>query len=306
LSNETIHPKAMQAWLAVAMFAPLAHYSGGSWPVLAVLSLFAVGLMGFLPDNPGTFRKNKVLCLLELGWLLILAGHYLSLSAAYWPGVKSRLVVPAVLLLLAAYSCKGRPARTAGVLYWILILLLVPFALAAVKDANPDWIVPEKLWCSGWVVPVLLLPAAAAWLSEECRKCNTGWISYFFAIGIWCATSAVLSPKIAPVLDTPFRELSRSLTLGAGSRFESLASVMITLGWFALASLFVKLSCNLLKALGVKETFRPWAAAVPAIVLSWMNVQLNPLFSAVLTLVLWVLIPMLHCKKISKKSEKSA
>ena len=306
MSYETIHPKTMRAWLTVAMFAPLAHYSGGAWPVLVVLSLLAVGLMGLLPENTGVIRNSKILCVLELGWILVLAGHYLSLSAVYWPGEKSELAVPAALLLLGAYSCKGRPARTAGVLYWVLILMLVPFALAAVRDAKVEWIIPKELKCSAWIVPVLLLPALGTWLTVPEKQCNTGWVSWFFGIGLWCATSAVLSPKVASDLEAPFRDLSRSLTLGAGSRFESLASVMITLGWFALASLFLKLATELIKNLGVKENIAPWVCAVPPIALSWLKVQQNPLFSAFMTLVLWILVPMLYCKKISKKSEKSA
>lgn len=288
------------------MFAPLAHFSGGSWPALAVLSVLSIGLTGLLPKDPGAFQRSKLLSILELVWLEFLAGYYLSLSASYWPGEKSERIVPAVLLLLGAYSCKGRPARTAGVLFWLLLVMLAPFSLAAVKDAQPEWLLSEQLQCSAWVVPVLLLPAAAAWLSGEERKDHTLWLPYLVGVATWMATSAVLSPKTASTLDTPFRELSRSLTLGAGSRFESLAGVMITLSWFALASLFLKLASQILKSLHVKESLAPWIAAAPAIATSWLNVQLNPLFSAGMTLILWVLVPMLHCKKISKKSEKSA
>ena len=304
--TDAIHHRSIQAWLAVAMFAPLAHYSGGSWPALLVMVLLSVGLIGLLPEDPVSFQRSRLLCFIELVWLYILASHYLSLSASYWPGEKSQWAVPTVLLLLGAYSCKGRPARTAGVLFWLLILMLIPFALAVVKDAEAKWLLPQQLQCSGWAMPALLLPAAAAWLPATGKKCNFGWISYFFAIGVWMATSTVLSPNVAQALETPFRDLSRSLTLGAGSRFESLAGVMITLGWFALASLLLKLSTLILEALGLKENLAPWAAVAPVIVLCWLNVQPDPLFSAIMTLVLWVFVPMLHCKKISKKSEKSA
>jgi len=296
----------MQAWLAAAMFAPLAHYSGGAWPILLVLSMLSLGLTGLLPEDPGTIRTSKALCLLEFVWILILGGHYLSLSAAYWPGERSELVVPAVLLLLGAYGCTGRPDRTAGVLFWMLLLLLIPFGLAAVRDAQVNWILSEKLQCSAWVVPVLLLPAAASWCVEESRKKSMGWIPYLLGLGTWCATSAVLSPNIAMALDLPFRDLSRSLDLGAGSRFESLASVLITLGWFALAAMLIKLSVLLLKELGIREKMLPWFAVAPMIVLSWLNVQPNPLFSAGMTLVLWVFVPILHSRKNAKKSEKSA
>ena len=296
----------MQAWLTAAMFAPLAHYSGGSWPVLLVLSLLSLGLTGLLPEDPGEIRTSKALCLLELIWILILGGHYLSLSAAYWPGERSELVVPAVLLVLGGYSCTGRPDRTAGVLFWMLLLLLIPFGLAAVRDARSAWILPEKLQCSAWVVPILLLPAAACWCVGKDRNKSMTWKPYLLGLGTWCATSAVLSPNIAMALELPFRDLSRSLDLGAGSRFESLASVLITLGWYALAALLVKLSVLLLKELGVRKKLSPWLAVTPMIGLSWLNVQPNPLFSAGMTLVLWVFVPLLHSRKNSKKSEKRA
>ena len=303
---ETIHPRSMQAWLSVAMFAPLAHYSGGSWPALLALSLLSLGLTGLLPENTGMIRMSKLLCFLELIWVLLLAGHYLSLSAAYWPGEKSELVIPAVLLLLSAYGCAGRPDRTAGVLLWALILLLIPFGLAAVKDAEPRWLLPEKIQCSAWVVPILLLPAIASRCVENTGKKALGWTGCLLGICTWCATSAVLSPNIASGLELPFRDLSRSLDLGTGSRFESLASVILTLGWFALVSLFLKIAVFLLKELGLGEKASKWIPLVPILLLSWGSVQPNPLFSAGMTLVLWVLVPILHSKKISKKSEKSA
>lgn len=304
MSREEVHPKSVQAWLAVAMFAPLAHYSEGSWPLLLVLSLAAAGITGLFPN--GIRCDHKILNLLEVVWILILSGQYMALSSAYWPGEKSDLVIPGVLLLLAAFAVSGRPDRTGAVLLWLLILLLIPFGLAAGKDGELKWVLPEKLQCSAWVVPVLLLPSAVRWCMAEGKVERINWIIYLPGLCTWCATAVVLSPKFAAEQKLPFRELSRSLTIGAGSRFESLASVAITLGWFALAALFLKLASGCLEKLGVKKKAAPWVAVIPAIVLSWMKVQINPLIAAGITLILWVIAPILHCRKNSKKSEKSA
>lgn len=306
MSTDPVNHRSLRAWLAVAMFAPLAHYSGGSWPVLLVLSLGSIGVLGLLPRNLEAMRPGKLLCAVEFVWLTVLAGHYLSYSAVYWPGEKSGLAVPAVTLLLGAYGCKRRPERVAAVLCGLLLLMLIPFGLAVLKDAQAEWLLPQELSCSAWVVPVLLLPAAAAKISEGSEKALVGVLPYVLGVLVWIGVGAVLSPQVASMIDEPFREISRTLDLGAGSRFESLISVMITLGWFSLASLFIRLAMVCLETLGIQNKWSLWLSVIPMILLAWYPLEVESSFSAVMTLVLWIVIPIFRYQKISKKIEKSA
>lgn len=303
--REPIDRKRLWAWLAVAMSAPLAHFSGGSWLALLLLGVICGGILALMPAQ-STVTGSKIICGLELVWVVFLLSRLMPLSAQYWPGKKSEYVIPAVLLALGAYGCRKRVSRVAGVLFWVLIILYAPTLIAGGKDIKFQWLAPQSMEASLWLVPVLLLPCCAAFLPVT-KGTGKGWYTgiVFFGLLLWLITAGVLSPKAAAQAQTPFRELSRSLTIGAASRFESLLSVAVTLGWFGLGSFLIRCGTVFAKPLGVKENWSPWLIAGSTVLLSWTGVQPNSAFGAVFTLFLWVLVPMLHAKKISKKSEKN-
>lgn len=304
--QEPIDRKRLWAWLAVAMCAPLAHFSGGSWLALLILGLICGSLLVLLPDC-SAIPDSKILCLLELAWIMILLSQFMPLSAQYWPGEKSRLVTPAVLLGLGAYGCSKRASRVAGVLFWILVILFVPVLIVGSKDVNFKWLLPKSMDLSLWLIPILLLPGLSSFLPVS-QKRGRSWYPgiLIFGLILWLITAGVLSPAVAAQSETPFRELSRCLTIGAASRFESLIGVSVTLGWFALASLLIRCGSIFAQQLGIKEKWNHWIVAGSAVLLSWTDVQLSDTFGAVFSLILWILIPMLHRKIFSKKREKNA
>lgn len=288
------------------MSAPLAHFSGGSWITLLVLGLICGGIQALIPTKTVVIN-NKTLCFLELVWIIFLLAHLMPMSSAYWPGEKSELVTPAVLLALAAYGCSKRASRVAGVLFWILFTLYAPALIAGTKDIRFQWLVPQSMDVSLWLIPVLLLPCCSAFLPTE-KSTGKRW--YFgiliFGLLIWLITAGVLSPTVAEQTRTPFRELSRSLTIGAASRFESLLSIAVTMGWFALAGLLLRCGSIFAQIIGIEEKRAPWIIAGAVVLLTWTGLQQNQYFGAVFALILWVLVPILHSKILSKKREKNA
>lgn len=302
MSSRSIRSKQNWAWLAVAMSAPLAHFSGGSWPVLILLGVVCIALTQLLPDMQGQIRENKLLCGVELVWIILLLSQWMPMSAAYWPGEYSEWVVPGILLALGAYSCAKRPARVAGVLFWILVLMYVPVLFAGVKDIKLQWLLPEKMELDWWMVTVLLLPALLKW--DGVRENDGRWILFFGGF-LWMITSGVLSPAIAGTVEVPFRELSRSLTIGAASRFESLVSVAITFGWCGLSSFLLRTGGSLLETLGIRRPLGSWLIGVAAFVLIVWEVRISSKLAAMITVLLWLLLPAFEIKKQTGKMKKA-
>lgn len=306
MNQETITHKRLWAWLSVAMSAPLAHFSGGSWVTLLILGILCWGIIGLLPECGEGVKNNRAVCAVEFIWFAVLLSQLLPLSASYWIGRKNEIVVPGVLLALGAYGCTKRASRTAGVLFWVLIVMYLPVAVAGAKDVRVQWLMPENLQISFWVIPVLLLPCGAGVLGV--RKKDTNWYPgiVVFAAIVWALTAGVLSPAVAALLSNPFRELSRSLTIGAASRFESVLSVAVTLGWFGLFSLLIRCCSVMLSVFGIRQTLAPWLSAAAAFALYLLGVEISGLFGAIAAVIVWVLLPLLAEKNFSKKREKSA
>lgn len=304
--NESISHKRLWAWLAVAISAPLAHYSGGSWLALLILGVICWGVAALLPDDFDLIWKSRVLCILQLVWFVLLLSQLMPMSAAYWPGEKSEIVVPAVLLALGAYSCNKRASRVAGVLFWVSLIMFVPIAVAGAKDVQLRWLIPQSMEASAWILPVLLLPCGAKLLAEDGE--GQGWypMIVLFGVGLWALTAGVLSPIVAAQEQNPFREVSRSLAIGAASRFESLISVTVTTGWFCLGSLLIRCASVCCEALGIQGKIAPWLVAAAGMLLQLSGLKISGETGAALTAFLWIFLPLLYGKILSKKREKRA
>lgn len=303
MRSEKIGNKKLWAWLAVAMSAPLAHFSGGSWLALLAVGLICYAAVALVPGKPN--KNSRTLCALELIWIILLLSQFMPLSAVYWPGEKSELVVPAVLLALGAYSSGNRPSRVAGVLFWGMIIMYTPVLIAGVKDLEIQWLIPNSMEMSAWVVPVLLLPCLGKRMSENH---SARWYGGILAFGVilWLLTAGILSPSAAANVDAPFREVSRSLSIGAASRFESLIAVAVTFGWFCLGSFLIRSGEECLEGLGFGGKTVPWVIAVAAYSLQLLGVKIPGKAAAVIAVLLWVIVPAVAGKNSPKKIEKSA
>ena len=292
-------------WLSCAMLAVMGHCCGGNWIILALLSAVCAGMVYCTAGETG-WIGSKLLCAFQLVWILLLAATYLPMAVPYWPGEGSRWIIPAVLLALSAWASSKRAEAAVSTIGWILGVLAIPFLYAMVKDCNPNWLIPTSRKLDPMIVPALLLPIAAAWIPNGERKRCTPVALYTFGVLFWVLAASVLSPQVAGSTDTPLRLLGRTLTIGSASRFESVVSVMITLCWFGLLTMLLEIGKTLCKGMGIDRTWVVWGIAILVYGLYSLNVQQSPPFSAVMTPVLWVLVPKLHGKRKSKKSENNA
>lgn len=306
LYSETIRHKQLWAWLAAAMSAPLVHFSGGSWLALLVLGVICYGVAAILPNDLRAIRHSRILCVVELAWIILVVSQMIPLSAAYWPGPKSEWIIPTVLLVLGAYSCNKKSSAVAGVLFWVLIIMYIPVAIAGVKDAELKWLIPNSMGFSLWMVPVLLLPCAAKILRNDSK--GGGWYPgiLLFGVGMWALTSGVLSPAVSGNMVSPFRELSQSLTIGAASRFESLIGAVVTLGWFCLSGLLIQCGSVFCEGLGVNTKLAPWLIAGAGVCLQLVKLRVSPEFATLASVLFWVVLPIAAEKILPKKTEKRA
>lgn len=306
MCGETITHKRLWAWLTVAMSAPLAHFSGGSWLGLLALEAACLGVCGLLPRGVQDVKNSRIVCCVEVVWTAVLLSQLIPASAGYWPGEKSEIIIPTALLALGAYSCGKRPSRVAGVLFGVLVIMYIPVVAAGVKDVELRWLVPKSMAVSVWLVPVLLLPATGRFLTgaDDGGKWNFGIL--LFGVALWMLTTGVLSPAVEEQVQTPFRELSRSLTIGAASRFESLISVVVTLGWFALASYLIHCGAHFGEGLGVSKNLSSWLIALASFLMLLWDVRIKPEIAAGFAAFAWIILPVLWSKKTWKKREKSA
>lgn len=306
LTDEKIPASRLWAWLAAAMSAPLAHFSGGSWLGLLAAGLACWGVYGLM-CCPGrtAVPGSRLLCALQMLWLWALLGTLIPDSAAYWPGKASGVVVPLTLLALGALGCCRRASRVAGVLFWTLVVMYIPIFLTGAKDVRLQWLLPQGFSLSWGVLPVLLLPFAALALPRQGREApgRYGWL-LALGVGLFMVTAGVLSPAAAQKAETPFRELSRSLALGAVSRFESLVSVAVTFGWYALASLLVECACTYGTGARLPREYCAWGTALAAAALVFLGLRLPSWLAAAGSVFFWIVLPAASAKKFWKKKKK--
>ena len=288
------------------MLALLAHFSAGSWVTLIVLLMLGYAGMKLLPENREHMQVNKWICAAALLGIYLLLSQMLPLCAKYWPGKKGELVIPATLYLLGVYGCEKRPARVASVLLWIGAILLLPLILAVGKTVKLEWVKPEGMGASLWLIAAVLVPFLVSLATGV--KTDGKWYTAtgIAAVGIWIAVNGVLSPQVAKNAEEPFRHMSLSLSLGPYSRFESIGSIVITFGWYGFVSLCLHCANRFWEELGVRKEKRKWIHVILLLTILWVGARIAPEIMVAYLIVAWVLLPIFRLKKRSKKSEKSA
>lgn len=283
--------KRHHAWLAAAMSAPLAHYCGGSWLQLAALALILSLLCRLLLIN----QACGWIHVLQSVWAVILLGSLSGEMSAYWPGEKAEWIVPAAILLLAAYGCTARPAVVGAVLCLILAGLYVPFLAAGVRCIRLELLrqLPQSM--SLWAVVALLLPGAAA---RPVRPRVYIGIALFGTV-LWGICCGVLPPA-ARGADAPLRILSRTVVLGSLTRLEVLVSAAMTLSWFCFAAWLIRFSTS------GNDCFYSWITAAAACLYGWFLPAISDYLAALGSFLIWYALPFIFGEKNTKKSENSA
>ncbi len=274
--------KQRLAWAAVAAAAPLAHFCGCGW-----LTAGAAGLVGltvsFLAAS-GWQRLGKFAAAVELGWLAVVLGSILPASGADWPGQGAGLVVPLMLLALAAWSDSQAGIRLGAVIFGILSVLAVPVAVSAVSQLRWGYMLPTWKPVPAGLAVAVLLPALAGVFGTAPK---TGWFQLgLLPIALGAIAQGILSQPVAAESTAVFWEVSRTL-----GRWEPLMAVALTLGWYGFASFLLAAAGRFGQVLGLGETKGRWTAA--AVAAGWMaaNIQVPGLILLGGTLAAWILIP---------------
>ena len=296
--NETLPGRQLSCWLAAALIPTVIQRTAGSpWLALlisATVCLLAVCLRWYCPVHHG----GKVIALLQWVLIVLVLGTVCKASVSSWPrgGHKA---VGVFLLVLAAWSAWKGPsaaARVGCVLFWFVLVLYLVLLGAGLKQVQLRWLLPVKGDADALGCVLLLTPAAAAIHLNKRERCNPRLLLIgLFALAASLVTSGVLSPELAGKYELPFYEMIRSLTVkGSARRFEAVLSAAMTVGWFALMSLYLTVAGKWAQALN-----SGWgrggiiAAALASVGLLLWELHMGGLFLLIAATVFWVLLPIL-------------
>lgn len=299
MSRSEIARPRLRLWLFAAIIAPLAHFTGAGYMAVA-LAAGAILPLGLLAGG-GFQQMGKSLSLLEWLWMMAVLAHLLPWAGDYWPSNASSLAVSLTLLGLAAVA--GGPERSARIcccLFWVSGLMFAGILLASVKEVEFQWLTPEPGEWSGELIVTLLLPALCALFDRrESGDVSASVVVGVLAVGLGAVLQGTLSAAVALKESAPFFELGRSIgSIG----FEPVVAVTMTLGWYCLCSLLFQTSVGFAKKRGIAEGKARIVTLLVTGALLLAGLEINGRALTGISLVLWVLVPMLHPKnKIEKR-----
>lgn len=285
--------KRLRLWLWTAVTAGLGHYAGSGY----MASALAAGAM--LPltllTGEGLRRSGKAAALVQWLWAAAVLAHLLPAAGDYWPSEGSALAVPLVLLGLAALSgTEERTARICSTLFWPAALMLLGILAAAIGKIRVEWLAPRPESWSAELIVILLLPGLAATFGELPGKgISTVTILATVAAGLGAVLQGNLSPAVATSHKAPFYELGRSIS---GVGFEPLAAVAMTFGWYCLTCLLFRSAVSFLEKWGISPGYGKLITLGTCGTLLKMGLRINGRALVGLSLVLWILAPMLRKK----------
>lgn len=313
--REKIPARQLSAWLFAAMTPVLIQFmSGGAWVWVAIAGGLGLLISAWIWQTG--WEPERWQTPLLLIYIIIVLGTILRQCDESWPIGNSYPAVPLIVFALAAWSAQKGPAaaaRVGAVLFWAVLLMYLAVLGAGAGNVQLRWLKPQRDVPDGLGMLIFLVPSAAASLLRPEGKWNVRLsLPVIFTIAAAVITSGVLSPSVASKVENAFYEMSRSISLGGvAKRFEALISAGMTVGWFALTSLFLSLCGNLFQRL-----FAGWGKAgvwiAALLAAGWMLCGLHiPSFLLLITgVVFWGVVPVLTQglgqRKKSKKSENNA
>lgn len=287
-------------WLLAAVFAPLAHFSGGGW-FAALLAALVVLPAACLPAS--WEGMSKTLAWIQILWLGIVAGGLLRFSSSCWPSGND-LAVPLTLIVLAALTGPKAAPRVGAVLAFCLLVLAIPMAAAGAMQLELGWLLQPAAvqWPAGLVLTLLLTALPAAGPGKGSRALGAGVL----AVALAALIQGILSPRVASSVAAPFYEMARTLSPGGISHIEPVAAVALTLGWYALCTSLFQSGAIIARGSGISEKTARVLAVGTATARVLFPQQLWEPGMAVFSAFLWVLIPFLRKKINFKKTKKNA
>ena len=296
--REKLPSRQLSAWLFAGMTPVLIQLlGGGSWLWTGLAGIVSVLAAGWVWRSK--WEPKRWQCPLLLFYIIIVIGEMTHGSAESWPEGNSYPAVPLILLVLAAWSAQKGPsaaARVGTVLFWVVLIMYLVVFGAAVKDVELKWLQPHGRTPDPMGLLLLLTPAAAACLLRSGEKCGPRLtLPAIVALCAGLITAGVLSPAVADKTDGAFYEMSRSIYLmGSARRFEALISAGMTVGWFAMLSLYLTVCGTIFQSLfGRWGKAGLWICALAAA--AWLLCGLHiPGWILLITgSVFWVALPVL-------------
>ena len=277
-------------WLLAALAAPIAHYAGSGWLMSAAAALAVLPLTRIPKSWQGLTRG---MAFAQILWLGLVAGLLLPGSTACWPSEQDK-AVPLTLLTLAALTKPNRTARVGAGLAFCMALLAIPLTVSGASGVELRWLGPELMpWPVGLTL-VLLLPNLPS--AGEGTRGIFG--TAFLTLALSALVQGSISLRIASTSGSPIYETARTL-----GHLEPVTAAALTLGWYALASLFLDSAARIAWEGDIRMEVAYVLVWCTAVVFVLFGLQPNAWFVTVLSLFWWVITPFFQKMK---KLENSA
>ena len=285
-------------WLLAAMAAPLTQAASNcSWTAALTLVALGLGISWGLDRVQAGGTRWKITGAIQWLWMLLVVAEFLHWIMLCWPGYSDYRGAPLILLVLSALSAaKGEEncARTGSVLLWIIAFLLGAVLISGIKEIEWQNLKPQWRMQTAYLSFVMLLPAMGTGMGTAKRN---SLLIYGLLVSL--VTTGFMSMPLIEKMHAPFYKMSESISfLGVGKRFESLAAVGMTLGYFALVSYLLRVMAKAWE-MGKSQRRSVWISAVFCGLVFVSGMRLNSRLLTLGTLVIWVAIPALEI--ISKK-----
>lgn len=280
-------------FLSMAVTVPMVEAAiGYNWVTALIYSLVAAVLKR-IGENTHSTQQEWFKMLRGIA-LLLLGAHFLAKTSTVWPGRWSGYVVPAMLVMTAAYAVsKGTEtaARSVSVLRYGMYTVLFALAISGVNGIKASALKPEWDTMRYDLMASMLLPV----ISKD-KKYKTGQ-----TLMIVLTVSILTAGKTAGSI----YEYSKGLSIkGVTEHLESLAACAITMGWYGLMCMML---CAWKEETRCKIKGGEWLAALMIWLIGvqgWLQLGAICVVSEIM---LWVIFPsMQELKNKWKKEEKSA
>lgn len=296
--STTGEEKRSDSWLLTALAAPLAQTASGcSWAAVLGTGTVCLCLCWAAEGMRRRDPSGKLFSGMQWLWLIFVMGAALKWTAECWQDGQGSAVIGATLLLLAAWTAsKGSSvsSRAGNLLRFFLAVLIGGVLLSGLGDIRLTNLRPQWRMNSAHIVTLFLFPAAAAWGTGGKSGGKSKLAILLFAVCTAAVTSGVLSAGYAARQASAFYELSRSAELlGTARRFESLAALGMTLGYYVFLTFLLDLSGAWAeRAVPGKRNLGIWLGAAGGM-LMLLTGTLNDRYLAVGSVGVWIILPVI-------------
>lgn len=296
--------KNKSTWFLTALAVPVMQAASGcSWPAACALGILTLGVC----EGVEALGVPEIGWLQGIGWLwlTVVLSSTLGWTLHCWPS--NSPAIPGALLLLAAWAASGgedKAMRAGNLLRFFILALLGAVLLSGVWDIRMENLRPDWRVDNASLLTTLLLCGGGTGMGSKGLGVKSAL--FLLAVTVSVVVTGVLSGSFASAQASALFELSKSVRLlGVAERFESLAAVGMTLGYYVFACWCLTLCGNWAKtATKAKGTWPVWTtagAAFAGLFLKWQNYGM---ILAIGTLIVFIVLPLI-CTLIGKWGKRN-